>query len=84
MAGDKPDPKAEKACAEPGFWQNLGEKLHLVDKSCNASVEAMKPPTNANAQKELPNLLIEGVEAAKRQGRTGTINKQEAEMLKEI
>jgi hypothetical protein len=44
----------------------------------------MRPPTNANAQRELPNLLIEGVEGAKRQGRTGTINKQEAEMLKEI
>ena len=84
MAGDKVDPRAEKACAEPGFWQNLGEKLHLTDKACNQSVEAMKAPTNANAQKELPNLLIEGVEAAKRQGRTGTINRQEAEMLKEI
>ena len=84
MAGDKVDPRAEKACAEPGFWQHLGEKLHLTDKACNQSVEAMKPPTNANAQKELPNLLIEGVEAAKRQGRTSTINKQEAEMVKEI
>lgn len=84
MAGDKPDPKAEKACAEPGFWHNLGEKLHLVDKSCNTAVEAMKPPTNANAQKELPNLLIEGVKAAQRQGRTGTINEKEAEMLNEI
>jgi hypothetical protein len=41
-------------------------------------------PVNAKTEKELPNLMIEGVEAAKRQGRTGTINKQEAEMLKEI
>jgi len=83
MAGDKVDPRAEKACSEPGFWQNIGEKLHLTDKSCNQSVEAMKP-TNVKTEKELPNLLIEGVEAAKRQGRTGTINRQEAEMLKEI
>ena len=84
MPGDKIEHQAEKACAEPGFWQNLGEKLHLVDKSCNQAVEAMKPPTNANAQKELPNLLIEGVEAVKRHGRSATINREEAEMLKEI
>lgn len=81
MAGDKVDPRAEKACTEPGLLRSLGEKLHLVDKSCNQAIEAMKPPTNANAQRELPNLLIQGIEGVKRQGRTGTINEQEAEML---
>lgn len=82
--GDKIEPRAEKACTEPGFWQHLGQVLHLTEKTCNQSVEAMKPQTNPNAEKAIPNLLIEGVEGVKRSGRTGTINKQQAEMLKEV
>jgi hypothetical protein len=81
---DRIEAQSEKGCSAPGFWQQIGETLHLVDKSCNQAVEAMKPPANANAEKQVPNLFIDGVEGVRRSGRSGTINKQEAEMLKEI
>ncbi len=84
MAGDQITAQTDKACPAPTFWEHVGQTLHLTDKSCNQAVEAMRSQPNANAEKQVPNLLIEGVEAVKRQGRSGSINKQEAEMLKEI
>ncbi|HEY9676874.1 MAG TPA: hypothetical protein V6C76_02645 [Drouetiella sp.] len=81
--GDRIEHQAEKSCPEPSTWEKISQALHLSDRSCNQAVDQMRQP-NANAQKEVPNLMIEGVEAVQRHGRTSTINKQEAEMLKEI
>ncbi|MGH9552047.1 MAG: hypothetical protein ACRD3W_21855 [Terriglobales bacterium] len=78
MASDKPD---TKGCETDGFWNKALQYVGLADSTCNAKIDAAKPKDTA--QDHLPDLLIEGVEAAKRQHATGTINKQEAEMLKD-
>lgn len=84
MAGGKLEVHSDKTCTAPGFWEQVGQALHLTDSSCNKAVEAMKPKATGNDAEQLPNLFIEGIEAAKRQHRSGSINKQEAQMLEEI